>query len=94
MSVYAISGFNNSNYTGIFTLLFDTEEKMLEEVEDMIASDMGMSRAAFIRLRRENKAEFDDRFSGEDRSYEECLEEGAYYCSNGYELSWGECEVR
>ena len=95
MLVYAVSGFNNQCYNGIFTLLFDTEEKMLEEVEDMIASDMGMSRAAFIRLRRENKAEFDDRFSDSgDRSYKECLEEGAYYCSNGYELSWGECEVK
>lgn len=95
MSVYAISGFNNSNYEGIFTLLFDSEEKMIAEVEDMIASDMGLSRAAFIRLRREDKTKFDDWFTDSgDRTYEKCLEEGAYYCSNGYELSWGEYEVR
>lgn len=94
MEVYAISGFNNQCYNGIFTLLFDSEEKMMAEVEDMMASDMYLSRAAFIRLRRENKAEFDDRFNDGSRSYEECLEEGAYYCSNGYELSWGEYEVK
>ena len=95
MSVYAISGFNNSNYEGIFTLLFDSEEKMIAEVEDMIASDMGLSRAAFIRLRREDKTKFDNWFTDSgDRTYEKCLEEGAYYCSNGYELSWGEYEVR
>jgi len=94
MSVYAISGFNNQCYNGIFTLVFDNEEKMLEKVEDLIAGDMGLSRAAFIRLRRENKAKCDSWFSDGSRSYEECLEEGAYYCSNGYELSWGECEVR
>ena len=95
MSVYAISGFNNSNYEGIFTLLFSSEEKMIAEVEDMIASDMGLSRAAFIRLRREDRAKFDNWFTDSgDRTYEKCLEEGAYYCSNGYELSWGEYEVR
>ncbi len=95
MEVYAISGFNNSNYDGIFTLLFSSKEKMMAEVEDMIASDMGMSRAAFIRLRREDKSEFDSWFTDSGgRTYEKCIEEGAYYQESGYELSWGEYEVK
>ena len=94
MEVYVISGFNNQCYDGIFSIVFDSEEKMLEEVKDLMALDMNMSRADFVRLQRENREEFDDRFGDETRSYEECLEEGAYYCSNGYEFSWGNYDVR
>jgi len=94
VDVYIISGFNNKCYDGIFSMAFNSEEKMLNEVQDLMALDMDMSRAAFIRLQRENRKEFDDRFGDEDRSYEECLEDGAYYCSNGYELSWGNYDVQ
>ena len=92
--VYVVSGHHNQCYCGIFTSVFTSEDKMLYYVQALMANDMRLTHGQFINMKNSNRKEFDNRFmdSG-DRSYEECIEEGEYYCENGYEFSFGKAEI-
>lgn len=95
VKVYTVSGFHNGNYAGIFCHLFDSHQKMRLCAEEMMATDMGLTHEEFIDLFNKNRESFDEQFlDGAGRTFEECLEDGAYYSDNGFEIAFGEEEVK
>ena len=93
--VYVVAGHHNSNYDGLFCHVFDNEEKMLAKVVDLMSQDMRMSSEEFHKLRETNREDFDEVFlDGGGRTYEECMEEEAYYSEKGYEIIWGSREIK
>jgi len=92
--VYVVSGHHNSNYSGIFCYVFDSKVKMLDKVNELMAKDMNMSIEEFVKLQKTNQENFNDIFpDGNERTYEECMDEQSYYSNNGYEIIWGSRNV-
>jgi hypothetical protein len=92
--VYVVSGYHNSNYNGIFCYVFDSEAKMLDKVNELMAEDMDMSIEEFSKLQKNNQENFNDMFpDGSERTYEECMNEQSYYSNDGYEITWGNRNV-
>ncbi len=91
--MYIVYGFHNQNYEGLFARLYENEAAMISEVDSLMAADMSLSTEKFHDLMENNKEEFDESFlDGSNRTYEECMDEGAYYSEKGYEIAWGEIE--